>query len=261
VTAEEIVREIIRGKGTRHLLLLTDFDGTLCEFDSDPQAVHLNDTRRELLAGLAARPCCTVGIVSGRRLADVRARTGDIGDVYIAGFHGLEIEGMGDSFVHGDAAAAVAAMQEVAVRMAPAIRRLPGVFIEDKGLSIALHFREAEPAHRVVAQSVFVDAARSGLDAGRLRLLPGSCVVELLPRTSWNKGAAVRWVLERVEARAGDTFPVYLGDDVTDADALAAVHSKGIGVAVSERVSGDYAIDGPAGVERLLVALDAELHC
>jgi hypothetical protein len=39
------------------------------------------------------------------------------------------------------------------------------------------------------------------------------------------------------------------------------VHSKGIGVAVSERVSGDYAIDGPAGVERLLVALDAELHC
>ena len=261
MTAEAIAREILWRRGGRRLLLLCDFDGTLCEFDPDPQAVYLNASLRDLLAGLARRACCTVGVVSGRRLADVRARVGDVGDIYIAGFHGLEIDGPGESFLHPNAAAAAEAVNDVAARAASAIRRLPGVFLEDKGLSVALHFRAADPAHRVVAQSIFVDAARSLLDAGRLQLLPGSFVIELLPNTRWNKGSAVQWILERVETQNGAVFPVYVGDDVTDAAALAAMRGKGIGVAASERVSGDYAVDGPAGVERLLRAIDAELHC
>jgi alpha,alpha-trehalase len=261
LTPASIARDILRRRGSRHLLLLCDFDGTLSEFDPDPSAVFLSDARRDVLARLAARPCCTVAIVSGRRLADVRARAGDIGDVYLAGFHGLEIEGMQESFVHSDATSAAAALEDIRRRVAPSLRRLPGVFIEDKGLSIALHFRDADPAHRVVAQSVFMDAARNGLDEGRFRLLPGSCVVELLPNTSWNKGAAVRWIVERVEARAGSVFPVYIGDDVTDADALDAVHPLGIGIAASTRVVGDVSVDGPAEVEHLLTILDAELHC
>ena len=261
MTPEDIGGEIVRRRGAAHLLLLCDFDGTLSEFDPDPRAVYLTEARRDVLARLAARSCCTVGVVSGRRLTDVRARVGDIGGIYVAGFHGLEIEGAGELFVHPDATSAAAAMKDVAARAAPALRRMPGVFIEDKGLSIALHYRDAEPAHRVVAQSVFMDAARDALDAGTFRLLPGSFVVELLPNTTWNKGAAVGWILERAAARASRVFPVYVGDDVTDADALAAVRSRGIAVAASDRVSGEYSVDGPAGVERLLTALDAELHC
>jgi trehalose-phosphatase len=262
IEPEAIAREMLRRRGASHLLLLCDFDGTLCEFDPDPDAVRLSETRRTLLANLSARACCTVGLVTGRRLADVRARAGDIGDVYIAGFHGLEIDSPHASFVHPDAAAAAAAMKAIAARVAPSIRRLPGVFIEDKGLSIALHYREAEPAHRVVAESVFLDAARSDLAAG-LRLLPGACVLELLPDTSWNKGAAVEWIFDRVQGEEGrPVFPVYVGDDVTDESALAAVRSRGIGVAASPRVSGgEFRVNGPAEVERLLAVLDAELHC
>jgi trehalose-phosphatase len=263
IAPDAIAREILQRRGSSHLLLLCDFDGTLCEFNPDPGAVRLDETRRALLASLSARPCCTVGLVTGRRLTDVRVRAGEIGPVYLAGFHGLEIDSPDASFVHPDATVASTAMQEIAARVAPSIRRLPGVFIEDKGLSIALHFREAEPAHRVLAQSVFVDAARGDLDAGRLRLLPGACVVELLPNTSWDKGAAVEWILDRVQGEEGrPVFPVYIGDDVTDAPALAAVGSKGIGVAASARVAGgDYHVDGPVEVELLLASLDAELHC
>lgn len=263
ITPAAVAREILRRKGRSHLLLLCDFDGTLCEFNPDPQAVYLDDRRRALLGRLAARPCCTVGLVTGRRLADVRTRAGDIGDVYIAGFHGLEIDSPRASFVHPDATAASAAMKAIAGQVDPFIRRLPGVFIEDKGLSIALHYREAEPAHHVVAQSVFVDAARVDLDAGRLRLLPGSCVVELLPDTSWNKGSAVEWILDRVHQEEGaPVVPVYIGDDVTDEPALAAVRSTGVAIAASPRVSGgEYSVDGPAAVELVLAALDADLHC
>jgi trehalose-phosphatase len=257
-----LAHEIIRRTGRSHLLLLCDFDGTLCEFNPDPAAVHLDDTRRSLLASLSARTCCTVGLITGRRLVDVRSRTGDIGAAYVAGFHGLEIDSPDATFVHPDAAAAAAVLKEIAAHVAPAIRRLPGVFIEDKGLSIALHYREADPAHRVLAQSVFVDAARGEIEAGRVDLLPGSCVVELLPQTSWNKGAAVEWILDRVQGEKGTSvFPVYIGDDVTDEAALAAVKTKGIAVAASPRVNGEYRLGGPPDVERLLAALDAELHC
>jgi trehalose 6-phosphate phosphatase len=131
LTAESIARDILRRRGSSHLLLLCDFDGTLSDFDPDPTAVYLSDARRDVLARLAARPCCTVGIVSGRRLADVRARAGDIGDVYLAGFHGLEIEGLQESFVHPDATSAAAALDDVRRRVGPSLRRLPAVFIVD----------------------------------------------------------------------------------------------------------------------------------
>jgi alpha,alpha-trehalase len=261
VTPEDIARDILRRRRSDHLLLLSDFDGTLCDFNVDPDEVYLSDARRELLARVGGRSCCTVGIVSGRRLADLRARVGHIGGIYLAGFHGLEIDGGDEYFVHPDAASAAEALREVAAAAAAAVRRLPGVFIEDKGLSIALHYRAADPAHRVVAQSVFIDTARSGLDAGRFRLLPGSCVVELLPNTRWNKGDAVRWIVQHVAARTSTVFPVYIGDDITDADALVAVHPHGVGIAASTRVTAEYDVDGAPAVERLLRALDAELHC
>ncbi|HTI36995.1 MAG TPA: trehalose-phosphatase [Vicinamibacterales bacterium] len=261
ISPDEIAAAIVQRREGRHLLLLCDFDGTLCEFDPDPEAVRLDESRKILLTHLAALECCTVGIVSGRRLADVRARVGDVGEIYVSGFHGLEIEGPGASFVHPDAAASVAAMRAISSRAAPSLRRLPGVFIEDKGLSVALHYRDAEPANRVVAQSVFIDAARPNLDAGRVRLLSGSCVVELLPNIEWNKGSAVEWIIEQVSRAAGSVLPVYIGDDVTDADALEVVRPTGIGVAASDRVSADYRVDGPEEVAMLLAALDAELHC
>ena len=203
----------------------------------------------------------TVGIVSGRRLADVRSRTGDVGDAVFAGFHGLEIDGPFGAFAHPDATAAAATMKAIAAAAAPALRRMPGVFIEDKGLSIALHFRDADPAYRVAAESAFMTAAQPDLDAGRLRVLPGSFVVELLPGTTWNKGNALEWIRDRVTAAHGPVFTVYVGDDVTDRDAFAAIGDDGAGVAASDRVTAAYRVDGPAEVERLLSALTAALDC
>jgi trehalose 6-phosphate phosphatase len=258
---ETIASAVARRRASRPLLLLLDFDGTLAEFNPDPAAVHLQEPRRDLLARLARCRDVTVGIVSGRRLADLRPRIGDLGDAILAGFHGLEIEGPFGAFTHPDAAAAAASMRDIAAQSAPALRRMPGVFIEDKGLSIALHFRDAEPAHRVAAQSAFMTAAQPGIAAGRLRVLPGSCVVELLPGTSWNKGSALGWIRDRMTEAHGPVFTVYVGDDVTDRDAFAAIGEHGAGVAASDRVTATYRVDGPAEVERFLAALAAALDC
>ena len=83
----------------------------------------------------------------------------------------------------------------------------------------------------------------------------GSYVLELLPNIDWNKGHAVQWILDRVEHHKGPVFAVYIGDDVTDQDALKAVQGEGLAIAASDRVTGDVHLDGPAAVERFLQSL------
>jgi len=254
---EVAVSELARRRAGRHLLLLFDFDGTLTPFQPNPESVYLEDEVRALLAGLALKPDSTVGIISGRRLPDLEKRLKIPGEVYVAGFHGLEIHAPGETFMHPDAAAATATMRGIAESMRAHLTTLPGVFIEDKVFSIALHYREVEPAVRLVAQSRFMDIAREHVDSGRLRVLPGACVIELLPGASWHKGSALQWIRERIERVHGPTFTVYVGDDVTDEDAFRAVGPHGMTISASDRAAGaEFAVNGPAAVKRLLHSLD-----
>jgi alpha,alpha-trehalase len=242
----------------RHLLLLFDFDGTLVPFQPDPAAVYLDPAIGERLTRLAIRADATLGIISGRRLPDLQGRLAVGGEIYLAGFHGLEIQAPGGEIVvHPAASGAVQTMQAIAAAARPRLGELPGVFIEDKHFSIALHYREAAPAVRVVAIARFMDAARADVDAGRVRLLPGDCVVELLPAAAWHKGSALQWIRERVERLHGPTFTVYVGDDVTDEDAFRAVGPEGMAISASERATGaQFSVSGPEGVSRLLHSLD-----
>ena len=255
--ADLAAAELRQRRAGRHQLLLFDFDGTLAPFDPDPGAVYLSSDVAQLLGSLASRHETTIGIISGRRLADLQKRVSVSGDTYLAGFHGLEIHTPGETFMHPGAATATSTMQAIAAAMRPELAELPGVFIEDKVLSIAMHYREAAPAVRVVAISRFMDAARDDVDSGRLRLLPGSCVIELLPGTAWHKGSALQWMRERVERIHGPTFTIYVGDDVTDEDAFRAVGPDGLTISASERATGaQFSVNGPEGVKRLLHSLD-----
>ena len=256
--AEIAAAEIETRRDGRHLLLLLDFDGTLAPFNPDPGAVYLEPEIAAMLDRLASNRAMTVGVISGRRLPDLQKRITLAGDMYLAGFHGLEISAPGETFIHPGAADATPLMQSIANAVQPRLAPLPGVFIEDKVFSIALHYRQAAPAARVVATSHFIEAARPALDSGKLRVLPGACVVELLPGAAWHKGSALEWIRERVELIHGPTFTVYVGDDVTDEDAFRAIGSHGLAISASERATGSaYSVDGPDGVGRLLNCLDA----
>ena len=249
--------EVTRRRAGRHLLLLLDFDGTLAPFNADPAAVYLDAATAGRLDRLASRTDTTVGVISGRRLPDLQNRISLKGDFFVAGFHGLEILAPGEVYVHPGATAATSLVQSIAAAMQPHLGELPGVFLEDKVFSIALHYREAASSVRVVAISRFMDAARADVDAGRLRLLPGACVIELLPGAAWHKGSALQWIRERVEQIHGPTFTVYVGDDVTDEDAFRAIGAHGMGICASERVTGgEFSVHGPEGVKRLLDSLD-----
>ena len=261
-SAADVAGAVVAG-GPPRILLLSDFDGTLCEFRNDPESVRLADARRAALSTLARRPAVCVGIVSGRRAADIRDRAGLDGPVYYAGLHGMEIDGPDGGFTVDRLAARRDRLRELAASLSAAVEPLDGVFLEDKDLSVALHVRAAAPADRIRAEETFWALVSPALNAGLARVQRGHHVFELLPDIAWNKGNAVRWIEADAARRFGTPVrPVYLGDDRTDEHAFEAVGDRGVTVIVGRAPSAaTRRLPDPAAVERLLdrlVALTAD---
>ena len=255
----EVQAAVLRRPAGTAFLLLLDFDGTLAEFHADPDAPELTPERWELLNTIGRAPGVSLGIVSGRRLDDLRARTRLPDHVYHAGLHGLEIEIGGDRTTHPDLAAAEARVEGLADCLSRLLVEFPGVIIEDKGASVAVHTR---PLSYEMYEQIFVRAdvlAVPWIAEGHVRRLEGNAVVEYLPNIGGHKGEATRWITSSVEARfSREAWVAYVGDDITDEDAFRAIDC-GIGVLVGLRpTSATHKLDGIADVDRFLRWLAAE---
>lgn len=214
------------------LLLLLDFDGTLVPIAPHPDQIVVAAELPALLLGVRKRGHA-VWIVTGRRARDVSARVHDA--VPVVGLHGLEWPGEAPPARHPKLDA-ISARAEQEIASDPL---LEGALVEDKGLSVALHYRAvAEGQQRRAAERLTALAREvvGGDDA--LNLLPGHCLVEVRPREA-SKGNAVKRLVAMHPARR----PVYVGDDVTDEEAFAALGERGLGVRVS-----DHEVDTRAAI-------------
>lgn len=238
-------------------LVLMDFDGTLVDFEIDPASVVLPSPRQRLLQSLAQRTDLSAGIVSGRRIADLRERVPAAATFFFAGLHGLEIEGPDLRFMHQAAPLAVPALSVLAADLRRAVKSLPGVQVEDKTFSVVLHVRGASKADRLHAQTRFNALSEPFLGEGTLRLQRGDHIFELLPNVDWAKGDAVRAIIGHVESMTREpVWPVYLGDDETDEDAFEEIGTTGLTIAVSRRTAGAlFQINDPHEVECFLKAI------
>ena len=170
-----------------HVVLLTDFDGTLADFNVDPGAVQLPESRRRLLQLIAGRADMTLAIVIGRRIADLRQRSGAGVSAFYAGLHGLEIEGPQLRFTHHAASLAAPTIGVLDKQLREATAGLAGVLVEDKGLSVVLHVRGASAADRLHATTRLLALSEPYLSEGILRVQPGDQMIELLPNIDWTK--------------------------------------------------------------------------
>jgi trehalose 6-phosphate phosphatase len=252
-----MVPEVLAAIGARppraHLVVLSDFDGTLASFDVDPSVPRLSGETRRALEVLAARDDVTVGLVSGRRLDDLDRRTQLPPHVYLAGLHGLEIRHGTHAWHHPDLVESHAVIDQVAEAISAAVGSVPGVRLEDKGLSITVHVRAVDPARRPAVLHTALDAARTWLDSGVLKVIDASEAVELLPNIPWNKGDAVRWIVDDIEAHARQkVWCIFFGDDLTDEEAFRAVRD-GLTVVVGPRPSrARLRLNSPADVATVL---------
>ena len=249
---------VARRRGTR-LVLLSDFDGTLAEFDLDPTLPRIRSDAFAALVALSSLSHVTLGLVSGRRVADLARRVPLGSEVYMAGLHGLEITVHGHAWQHEAVARAAAAVPALEAALSPLVQAVPGARLEVKGAALAVHVRGVARDARQPLLAAADVVAQPWLDGQMLRRLVGSDVHEYLPAAAWNKGDAVRWIVHDVVRTTGaDPWVVYLGDDLTDEDAFHAIED-GASVVVGRRASmARFRLDSPADVASLLADLAEE---
>lgn len=213
------------------LLLGLDFDGTLAPIVPRPEDAALPEAIRPLLEAVAARRDTRVALVSGRGLRDLAARVA-IDGVYYAGNHGLEIEGPDVHRVHPQAQDAAGRLAALARTLEQALAATPGAIVEDKGLTLSIHYRmvDDEPTASHVRETV--ETAAAGESA--LRLTHGKKVVEVRPDVDWHKGRALRFLRRTLEERFAPGPAVFIGDDRTDEDAFEELGDGDFAIVVGD---------------------------
>ncbi len=238
---------ILRDAAGRGLALFLDYDGTLTPIVERPEDAVLAPETRLVLRALAQRH--PVAIVSGRDLADVRARVG-LDGLYYAGSHGFDIAGPRGSHAHEAAREAAPLIAAAGDAIERDTARLAGVQVERKRFAVAVHFRRACDADLGAVESA-VDRALAQHPG--LRKTGGKKIFELRPDVDWDKGRAMLWLLEKLGL--ADALPVYIGDDDTDEDAFRALGSRGIGIAVLDApraTAARHALPDPGAVREFL---------
>lgn len=229
-----ITRQIASAKS---LLVFLDYDGTVVPIVAHPSLAVLPVTMKRLLNDLNHQSGVSVALISGRALKDLKRMVG-VSRLCYVGNHGLELEGKGVRYVHPQAQAYRPFLRRIARALTAALRPVPGAWVEDKGLTVSLHWRAVSPSfhrrfQRIVAQCTLRERQRR-----QVRLTRGKRVLEIRPPVQWGKGEVVEWLSRRLcpaSIRARPTM-VYVGDDQTDEDAFRVVNQcHGISVFVGQR--------------------------
>jgi trehalose-phosphatase len=222
---KEMDRLLAAYRAGQPLALLSDYDGTLVPIVDHPALAKLPAKTRDMLQRLAMQPRIVVGILSGRRIDDLKEMV-SLPVVCYSGVSGLELELDGVRIAHPSAAKGRDIMAGLAVPLRELAAGYPGAWVEDKRLGLTLHYRAADPHHVGELQA----RAKQLLESfgEQLRVVEVAMALEITPALGWTKGSAVR----ALAAHAGSgAVPLYAGDEANDRDALEAVAALG-GVAI-----------------------------
>ncbi len=192
--------EVLAQLAWARVLIAFDFDGTLAPIVANRDEANMRPRTRELFAAACLHYPCAV--ISGRGKRDVSARLGAAPVKYVIGNHGLEPGASLEEFEEE--------MAEARARLESALVGVPGIDLEDKRYSLALHYRRSR--NKRVARAAILGAVKALRVS--MRVVPGKLVVNVVPGRAPNKGDAL---LELRDAERADTA-LYVGDDVTDED-------------------------------------------
>jgi trehalose 6-phosphate phosphatase len=210
---------------------LLDIDGTLLDLAPTPREVWVPPDLRETLSRLRERTSGALALVSGRSLNDIDLIFAP--EVFPAvGGHGAEMRVSIDS--EAVAIHAPPMDKELKRRLAAIAKLSPGILLEDKGYSLALHYRLAPHAEKAIYEAVAL--IRSEMPEAPIEVLPGKCVCEI-KQYGFDKATGVRELMTHQPFR--DRCPVFIGDDVTDESVFAIMPNLGgLAFSVGRRVQG-----------------------
>jgi trehalose 6-phosphate synthase/phosphatase len=246
-------------EGRERLAVLLDFDGTLAPMAPRPQEARLLPQARAALVRLARHPQHLVGVVSGRALDDIRGRV-NLAGLYYVGNHGLEMAGPDVALTHEATAASRDLIACCAQRLRTRLREIGGVLVEDKGLSVSVHFRLATRDQIGRVERLVLDEI-GRLPPGRFVVRRARMAFDIRPDVEWDKGRAVDWLLTHTVGPQWRSrcAVVYAGDDATDEDAFATIAGHGITIRVGppQATAAAYRVADEVELARFLDALAA----
>ena len=211
--------------------LLLDIDGTLLDFAPTPHEVWVPPGLAKTLNRLLERTSGALALVSGRSLNDIDLIFAPA-EFPAVGGHGAEMRLSGE----GEAVAAHAPPldKDLKKRLAAIAQLSPGILLEDKGYSLALHYRLAPHAEKAIYEAVSL--IRADLPNAPIEVLPGKLVCEI-KHSGFTKATGVRELMTHRPFRG--RRPVFIGDDVTDETVFAIMPDLGgQGFSVGRRAHG-----------------------
>lgn len=222
--------------------ILLDVDGTLLDIAPLPHDVRVPDRLRSSLQCLSDRLDGALAFISGRSLNDIDRIFAPL-KLPAVGGHGAEIRPSTDD---GKCQRRSRELDDTLKKNIVALRELgPGIVVEDKGYSLALHYRLAPKLGGEIIKSVAAICEKFGNED--IEILPGKSVIEIKSR-GFDKGTALR---ELMQARPfKGRRPIFVGDDTTDEAAFAVLPEfSGVGFSVGGIVPGaSFNFDGPHDV-------------
>ncbi len=229
--------------------ILLDIDGTLLDLAPTPREVWVPPGLAKTLNGLLDKTAGALALVSGRSLNDIDLIFAP--EQYPAvGGHGAEMRVAADS--EAVATHAPPMDKELKRRLAAIAKLSPGILLEDKGYSLALHYRLALHAEKAIYAAVSL--IRADLPNAPIEVLPGKCVCEI-KHSGFNKATGVLELMSHEPFRG--RCPIFIGDDVTDETVFAILPDLGgLAFSVGRRATGvaDH-FDEPRDVREWLARL------
>ena len=245
MSAQDLPRELRRALTSvarvPRLLVAADFDGTIAPIVDRPDDARPLPESATALRALAGLPSTTSALISGRALRDLATLSRMPAEVHLVGSHGSEFDA---GFVHAVDDAAKALLRTIKDALSAIAAEYPGVTIELKPASVALHVRNATPDDAQTA----LEKAHSAAQSWDAQITEGKAVLEFAV-ISTDKGQA----LDILRHREGASAAVFIGDDVTDEKAFRRLHGPDIGIKVGPgETLADYRVESPAQVAEAL---------
>lgn len=221
----------------RQLLVASDFDGTLSPLVDLPSKAALRPDAQQILEDLAELyPRVRLAFLSGRSIADLAPRLGvGLEHVILAGNHGLELRGPGLEWIHPGSTAARPHLEALVAQLHQSLSHITGAEVEDKGASLTLHYRRVNAAEIPMLRAIAFDL----ILPDDLRMHEGKMTIEFRPSVEWNKGFAMRRILQLLDLPREAT--VFLGDDETDENVFRELGATATTIHVGSAAAPSYA--------------------
>jgi trehalose 6-phosphate phosphatase len=215
----------------RHVAILLDVDGTIVDFAPTPREVFVSSGLRQTLQYLLERTGGALALVSGRPLKELDLLFAPL-QLPAVGGHGAEMRPTPTGVVHHFGAKPLS--KDLKRRLATIAAAGPGIILEDKDYSLAIHYRLAPEKEAIIRDAVLEICEEAA--AASVEVLPGKFVFEI-KSSGYDKGTAVRQLMRYRPFKA--RRPIFIGDDTTDEAAFAVIPEfNGTGISVGRRIPG-----------------------